>query len=136
MASIYNNIYTYLSSITDLTTLLSGDRIQWPDGEFTELNGIIYRMVNNPPLYGSLRKWELWRFYINNTDKVTCQKIADVLYDNLHDFSSQTANDFGGTDILYIYQQATTDPVRLDIEQSPTYQIIQEYRITKLVQGA
>ncbi len=126
--ALYTDIYTYLNSVSAITTLLNGDRIQYPDGDITERNGIIYRMISSPKLESfnraSTRVWALYRFFINNENPVTCKQIADALELYLHTYSGL----IGSSQVQYIFQDSNSDPVKL--EDLATYQAIQDYRFT------
>lgn len=130
--SVATDIYAFLNTLTDLLTLLNGNRIQFPDGDITTKNGIIYRMLSDPKLnetnlrVAAQRKWQLWRFFINNENPLTCQQIADELELQMHQYSGT----FGSSNVFLIFMESNESPVLLpDIS---TYQIIQDYRITIL----
>lgn len=132
MSSIYPDINTFLNTLTALITLLNGNRIMFPDGDITEMNGIIYRMISDPKLnetnlrVGAERQWQLWRFFINNEDVVTCQQIADELKLQMHQYSGV----FGGVQAFNIFMELNQSPVLLS--DLATYQAIQDFRITIL----
>lgn len=132
MSSIKNDIYTFLETLTDLQTLLGADKISTPDGELTMPDGIIYRMLSDPKInetnlkVAAQGKWQLWRFFINNQNKVTCQSIADEMELQMHQYSGT----FGSLTAYMVWLDSNASPFRLD--NLSTYQIIQDYRITIL----
>lgn len=135
MSSIYSDIHTFLLTLTDLITLLDGDRIQWPDGDITVKNGIIYRLISDPKLnetnlrVAADRKWQLWRFFINNENPLTCQQIADELESQFHQYSGTLGNSVAHM----VFMESNSSPLLLD--DLSTYQVIQDYRITILPTG-
>jgi hypothetical protein len=128
--TIRDDIYNFLITLTDLMTLLGTNTIKSPDGEESGNNGITYRMISDPKQNDTNlrksagRKWQLWRFYINDQSKTKCQQIADELEKQLHEYSG----DFGGIYANYIWLDSNASPFLL--EDGSTYQVIQDFRIT------
>ena len=130
--TIRDDIRTFLLTLTDLITLLSGNTIKSPDGEEPGNNGIIYRMISDPKLndtnlrVSAQRKWQLWRFYINDQSKTNCQDIADEMELQMHQYSGT----LGSINAFNVWLDSNASPFLL--EDGSTYQVIQDYRITIL----
>jgi len=78
--ALKDDIYTFLSENTSITSLVPVGQIGWIDvDEQAEYPRIIYQMVSAPPLYESDDQWQRWRFYCFSNLKTECKEIADAL---------------------------------------------------------
>ena len=120
----HNNLYTYMSTDTDLMTLLGTDKIAWSVKPEKIPIGILYKMVSNPMTEGSDNTWQRWRFEIENKDMLICKNIALKLFELLHNIRGNV----GGEIINYSFNILDSDP-ELNGD-TLKYKIIQDYRIS------
>jgi len=93
--SVKNDIYTFISAQSAITSLVNVDNICWVDGdEDTTYPRIVYKMISDPPLYESGDRWQRWRFYVFSDLKTECLTIGDALYNALHRLQDEMGDTF------------------------------------------
>ena len=128
--SLKQDIYTYLSAQSSLTSLLDTDGIGWgqmPDTATTK-RMIKYSMLSDVRIPESQFRNQRWRFWIcfpktGTNPKDSSMDCGNVLLDVLHNMSGT----FGSVNILYIVNDSNQDPF-FDTA-SNCYIVIQDYKI-------
>lgn len=128
--SLKDNIYAYLNGQASLTTLLDTDGIMWgqmPDTAVTKKH-IVYTMLSDVRIDGSVFRNQRWRFWICFPNKGTAPKLASMTAGNkLLDLLHNQSGTFGNTVIHYISNDSNQDPFYDTASNS--YIVIQDYKL-------
>ena len=82
---IKDDIYTFISGISDITDLVPITQMGWIDCDNnTDYPRIVFEKISDPPLYQANDRWTRWRFYCFSNLKVECQEIGEALRSALH----------------------------------------------------
>lgn len=124
MIGLAEAIYDELSANAAILAYVTATDIHWGEAPMNaSVNRIVFRRVADPPIYDSDDRFQLWRFWIHYENRHDCERLAEVLYNQIH----RKDDDFSGTDIDYVACVMNLDPVF--VSELNAYEVIQDYTI-------
>ncbi len=127
MATLSDNIYTYLSSISDITDVIPADNMSFNDfPQGGAVPYIVFKKLSDPINYyvSNDIRWQRWRFYISHKNKVTLVALAETIITHLNNFRGTL-----GADSIVSFISCIDNGTPDKLDDLDIYELIQDYRI-------
>jgi hypothetical protein len=123
-----DDIYEYLSSISEITDIVPVDNFGFIDyPTLTDIPYVVYKKVSDPLPYYSYQddRWQRWRFQLTHSNKKTLVGLAELFIKHLNNYRGSIGT--GGSIVSFISCIDNGSPVKM--ENVNAYELYQDFRI-------